>query len=414
MSSDWPVCPVGETAAPHKMGAALTYARRYALFTLVGIAGEDDLDAPDLPVNTTDTGATGLSHPERMNGGAKVAAADPVVGNGLRRNPRPSKPVLDADASGPVRDRLVNEIAALDAVETAIEWAGQNLGAKNTLTAEDASTVEAAFRDRMRVLEPEAYPPNPAPSEQPNDPAETAPPLDRQVLRIHQQQLTLLCSRATPRRSRIRIEGADNLTSVKLRRCRDKDHLRFIAIQPCTVCGRQPCEAHHLRFAQPRALGRRVSDEFTVPLCRVHHRELHRQGDERAGGTKPTSIRCRLRSDFGSKRGVLSQLQVATTSLRIERLTYRSRSRAGQGLPPTGNLPSGLVRRSLMAARPDDLVSTVRGQSAQRAAEHRPENRRWQTTIAGQRCPARIDGRDGSRKPGRRRRLQGIRGGNHL
>src|SRR5215212_739381 len=48
MSSDWPVCPVSETAAPHRMGAALTYARRYALFTLVGIAGEDDLDAPDL------------------------------------------------------------------------------------------------------------------------------------------------------------------------------------------------------------------------------------------------------------------------------------------------------------------------------------------------------------------------------
>ena len=63
VSSDWPVCPVGETAAPHKMGAALTYARRYALFTLVGIAGEDDLDAPDLPVNTTDSGTTGLSHP---------------------------------------------------------------------------------------------------------------------------------------------------------------------------------------------------------------------------------------------------------------------------------------------------------------------------------------------------------------
>src|ERR1700756_1505607 len=48
VSSDWPVCPASETAAPHRMGAALTYARRYALFTLVGIAGEDDLDAPDL------------------------------------------------------------------------------------------------------------------------------------------------------------------------------------------------------------------------------------------------------------------------------------------------------------------------------------------------------------------------------
>jgi hypothetical protein len=52
LSSDWPVCPVSETAAPHRMGAALTYARRYALFTLVGIAGEDDLDAPDLTLQT--------------------------------------------------------------------------------------------------------------------------------------------------------------------------------------------------------------------------------------------------------------------------------------------------------------------------------------------------------------------------
>ena len=54
VSSDWPVCPVTETAAPHKMGAALTYARRYSLFTLVGIAGEDDLDAPDLPTAHSD------------------------------------------------------------------------------------------------------------------------------------------------------------------------------------------------------------------------------------------------------------------------------------------------------------------------------------------------------------------------
>src|SRR5437667_5538841 len=48
IASDWPVCPIAETATPHRMGAALTYARRYALFTLVGIAGEDDLDTPDL------------------------------------------------------------------------------------------------------------------------------------------------------------------------------------------------------------------------------------------------------------------------------------------------------------------------------------------------------------------------------
>src|SRR6476469_1067976 len=54
VSSDWPVCPVSETVAPHRLGAALTYARRYALFTLVGIAGEDDADAPDLVLPPVD------------------------------------------------------------------------------------------------------------------------------------------------------------------------------------------------------------------------------------------------------------------------------------------------------------------------------------------------------------------------
>jgi hypothetical protein len=64
------------------------------------------------------------------------------------------------------------------------------------------------------------------------------------------------------------------------RRYRDRAHLRFVSAQPCLICGRRPTDAHHLRFAQPRALGRRVSDEFAVPLCRSHHRALHRHGDE--------------------------------------------------------------------------------------------------------------------------------------
>src|SRR6266446_11819 len=69
VSSDWPVCAVSETATSHRMGAALTYARRYALFTLVGTAGEDDLDAPDL------NGA--LPHPAGRNEPSQHAAADP-------------------------------------------------------------------------------------------------------------------------------------------------------------------------------------------------------------------------------------------------------------------------------------------------------------------------------------------------
>ena len=66
------------------------------------------------------------------------------------------------------------------------------------------------------------------------------------------------------------------------RRVRDREHVRQVAKQPCLVCGRQPSDAHHLRFTQRRALSRKVSDEFTVPLCRGHHREVHRCGDEAA------------------------------------------------------------------------------------------------------------------------------------
>jgi hypothetical protein len=65
-------------------------------------------------------------------------------------------------------------------------------------------------------------------------------------------------------------------------RLRDKEHRKFVARQSCLVCGRAPCDAHHLRFAQPRALGLKVSDEFTVPLCRTHHRALHQTGLEEA------------------------------------------------------------------------------------------------------------------------------------
>jgi len=64
------------------------------------------------------------------------------------------------------------------------------------------------------------------------------------------------------------------------RRLRDKTHIRFVSKQPCLVCSRRPADAHHIRFSQHTALARKVSDEFTVPLCRVHHRELHRSGNE--------------------------------------------------------------------------------------------------------------------------------------
>ena len=76
------------------------------------------------------------------------------------------------------------------------------------------------------------------------------------------------------------------LAIAEPKRLRDKAHLKFVATQPCLICGRQPSDPHHLRFAQPRAIGLKVSDEFTVPLCRGHHRELHQVGDEQSWWAK--------------------------------------------------------------------------------------------------------------------------------
>jgi hypothetical protein len=72
------------------------------------------------------------------------------------------------------------------------------------------------------------------------------------------------------------------LVFAEPRRIRDRDNIRHVMRQPCLICGRRPSDPHHLRFAQTRALSRKVSDEFTVPLCRTHHREIHRCANERA------------------------------------------------------------------------------------------------------------------------------------
>jgi len=79
-----------------------------------------------------------------------------------------------------------------------------------------------------------------------------------------------------------RTLNKSGLAISKPRRYRNQDHPRYVARQACLICGRQPSDPHHLRYAQPRALGRKASDEFTVPLCRVHHREVHRLGNEQA------------------------------------------------------------------------------------------------------------------------------------
>ena len=91
------------------------------------------------------------------------------------------------------------------------------------------------------------------------------------------------------------------------KRLRDKEHLRHVASQPCLLCSAKPSDAHHVRFAQPKALGRKVSDEFAVPLCRGHHRDLHESGNEAAWwhalGIDPIEIARQLWDETLTARG---------------------------------------------------------------------------------------------------------------
>ena len=291
IASDWPVCPVGDVAAPHRMGAALTYARRYALFALVGIAGEDDLDAPDLPTAPA------------------PLPSDPTTPSVSRKAPRVTlhRPPLNPAHSAQLRDQLLAEISILPDGEALARWARRRMTDKNTLTTDDARQIEAACArlpgfatdpDEQQSLSDCAAPSSGADTmakqasltDSPcaksaitpagrDVSAPTAGPYDATAVasavpvadgseRGDHPQITSTSVTVTPRPKPIRR--------------RNKAHLAFVATQPCLVCQRTPCDAHHLKFAQPKAMGRKVSDEFTVPLCRAHHNELHRNTNEPA------------------------------------------------------------------------------------------------------------------------------------
>jgi hypothetical protein len=265
IASDWPVCPVTEMASPQRMGAALTYARRYALFTLVGIAGEDDLDAPDLcaPAPSSPTSAANRlvkQVPDQSPGPSRTP------GNGRGRGMTTSEPpaILGCEQSAILRDRLLAEIGNIASPELAASWAREALPAKNKLAALDAKRVEDAFELRLSELA----------SSETSFPQDDAP----------------ATGEADAQEARTATMGADQpvgidksvLAVAAPRRYRNREHLRFVAKQPCLICGRKPSDPHHLRYLQPRALGRKASDEFAVPLCRVHHRAVHRARDERA------------------------------------------------------------------------------------------------------------------------------------
>ena len=271
IASDWPVCPVGETASPRRMGSALTYARRYALFALVGIAGEDDLDAPDLQSPISEIGAEGTKvNGGQLNGGGQRSAKPEVTPRRAETPKAPTgNPVLGLHASAKLRERLIVEIGELRSGDDAAKWAHQNLSEKNRLRAPDATHVEASFEAKLAKLAT----------------------LSTQVAHAQERSLAEAgdfpaAEPSTPSKPKepVRSEAVDKsgLALPEPRRVRDRDHIRSLVQKPCLVCGRRPSDPHHLRFAQSRALSSKVSDQFTVPLCRGHHRELHRYGDEAA------------------------------------------------------------------------------------------------------------------------------------
>jgi hypothetical protein len=136
IASDWPVCAITETATPHRMGAALTYARRYALFTLVGIAGEDDLDAPDLAAPMGHATATEKTDNANQNGRTN-GANGPVISHRPTRHmgstpPPPAKATLEPGKSEALRDQLLSEVEVLTTPDAATTWAHRILAACRT------------------------------------------------------------------------------------------------------------------------------------------------------------------------------------------------------------------------------------------------------------------------------------------
>jgi ERF superfamily len=306
LSSDWPVCQLSETSAPRRMGAALTYARRYALFTMVGIAGEDDLDAPSDVTHNLAEGhkaiASGAFTPGVVP--TSVSPAQPRTGN---QTIPPVRENFSAEESAAVRAQLILEIETLPGDDLQAH-AIAILKSKNRLSADDAKLVEEAFATKMvlqggLLKDMTAGEPAPALSDPtlPQPAAASTRPANPPRSRSRPRKVKATATQ--PAAPLVTLEPIDDdlmeasthiqvdvpaeidksvLTISEVRRLRDKAHLKFVASQPCLVCGRSPSDAHHLRFTQPRAMGRKVSDEFTVPLCRTHHRDNHQFGDEQA------------------------------------------------------------------------------------------------------------------------------------
>ena len=357
IASEWPVCSLAEISAPHRMGAAMTYARRYALFAIVGIAGDDDLDAPDLDIEPIVGRNATADRPRRPRSPESDRPAGGALSRAKSLTPKTARTQPSAESDERLCERLIDEIVCLMTESEATAWALARFPAKNALPRIYAERVEARFSEvsarfvadevsqahddgemaaggggggrnedsdnltaaaaldaqgretagtgeetpsasagktspetaAETVLSPSPPvsaaalerlgPGAAAPSSSPNDAESelTAPrPVDSGPSDENETRKNPPATVLHARPSRLPIA---EMTSRPVR-LRDPEHLRFVASKPCLVCGRSPADPHHLRFAQPRALGRKSSDQYVVPLCRLHHDEAHRHSDE--------------------------------------------------------------------------------------------------------------------------------------
>jgi hypothetical protein len=200
--------------------------------------------------------------------------------------------ILDPQDSRALREHLVTEVGEIMDVEALTAWAENVLSAKNKLVTSDAEVLESAFAAKLIELgSAELSSGNtkfgingtvdPATSD--GSGAETMAGGSRKLKgqRMPRHSANERENESAERMSSEAVAPRSITPIGKTLRLRDRDHLKFVSAQPCLACGRSPSDAHHLKFAQGPALGRKVSDEFTVPLCRTHHRDLHRHGDER-------------------------------------------------------------------------------------------------------------------------------------
>jgi hypothetical protein len=178
-----------------------------------------------------------------------------------------------------LREKLLIEVGDITSADSAAIWAQETLAAKNRLVAADAKRVEDAFEHKLSELAP----------------SETAGAAHDAALSSH-VDIVGAETRAKGNGDLDQPTGIDKsgLVIATPRRYRNREHLRYVAQQACLVCGRKQSDPHHLRYLQPRAFGRKVSDEFAVPLCRSHHRAVHRAGDEqawwKAAGIDPVKV----------------------------------------------------------------------------------------------------------------------------